>query len=139
MNSFEVPSQITLSSKSSSSVLAPQMSTISLSPRASSPFPQHELDCSGFNGMTPSPSLVSAPDHSLSSRNCKPKMHHERTSSGMISGWGSALSRSRCANNLASLGSSRSSRSGNSTSTRQIPPYGTGPNEGWGYFADTQS
>eukprot|EP00584_Thalassiosira_punctigera_P009233 CAMPEP_0172534292 /NCGR_PEP_ID=MMETSP1067-20121228/6713_1 /TAXON_ID=265564 ORGANISM="Thalassiosira punctigera, Strain Tpunct2005C2" /NCGR_SAMPLE_ID=MMETSP1067 /ASSEMBLY_ACC=CAM_ASM_000444 /LENGTH=90 /DNA_ID=CAMNT_0013319069 /DNA_START=226 /DNA_END=498 /DNA_ORIENTATION=+ len=84
--------------------------------------------------MSPSPSLASLSVSSLSSKEQdetgehassvpSPKMLNRRS--------GSALSRTKGVRNLSSLGGACVE---SSTAKRQIPPYGTGPNEGWGHF-----
>ena len=83
-------------------------------------FPQDfELDCSGFDGLGPSPSYASASSfNSLSSASQR------------------GLSRSRCVNNLSSLGCPSSEAS----DARQVSShYASGPNQGYGYFVDTPS
>lgn len=74
-----------------------------------------EYDCSRFEAMTPAPSFSFTP---------------ERRRSG--------LSRSRCVDNLSSLGESFSSQtSEGSASSRDVAP--PCANAGWGYFVDTPS
>lgn len=104
----------------------------------------YELDCSKFDcgGLSPStPSLASLSYNSLASQESSLSQQSSSTlsSQGNINGWGSTLSRSRCVHNLSALGCSSSADVGVSTrSARDIPPYESTPNEGWGYYADTR-
>ena len=137
MNSIELAYKLgRISMDSSSSSVPPPPASLSSSSSMSSSLP-YELDCTRFEGMSPSPSLVSSSYGSLSSQE-EPQGYKSQSSSprGMTKGWGITLSRSQCVHNLSSLGSACSE---SSTSTRQISPYGSGPNEGWGYFVDTRS
>mmetsp|Transcript_12032 Transcript_12032/g.21413 ORF Transcript_12032/g.21413 Transcript_12032/m.21413 type:complete len:139 (-) Transcript_12032:260-676(-) len=137
MNSIELAYKLgRISMDSSSSSVPPPPASLSSSSSMSSSLP-YELDCTGFEGMSPSPSSASSSYGSLSSQE-EPQGYESQSSlsRGMSKGWGSTLSRSRCVHNLASLGSTCSE---SSTSTRQVPPYGTGLNEGWGHFVDSRS
>lgn len=108
---------------------------------SSSPY---ELDCSRFDSMSSTASLsyssfsTSSYSSSSSSRQEQPQGHQLIPSSpsprGMIKGWGSAMSRTRCMNSLSSLASTSSFGSGFCSESSQPTP-----NEGWGYFADTPS
>ena len=119
MNSLELAYQLTrMSIDYSSSVPTPpeMLSDASMSYSSAGEF---ELDCYQFDSMTPASSFNSMEQES--SRN----------------GWGSnGLSRSRCAHNLSTLGSSSSA---DSLSLRQIPSHESRPNGGWGYYVDTPS
>ena len=110
-----------------------------------SSYTSYELDCSKFDwgGLSPStPSLASLSFNSLASQasSLSQQSSSTITSQGNINnGWGSTLSRSRCVHNLSALGCSSSADVGVSTrSARDIPPYESTPNEGWGYYADTR-
>ena len=137
MNSIELAYKLgRISMDSSSGSVPPPPASLSSSSSMSSSLP-YELDCTGFEDMSPSPSSALSSYGSLSSQE-EPQGYESQSSlsRGMSKGWGSTLSRSRCVHNLASLGSACSE---SSTSTRQIPPYGTGTNEGYGYFVDSRS
>ena len=126
-----------MSVDSSSSSVPPPPASLSSSSSASSSLP-YELDCTGFDGMSSSPSLASLSSYGSLSSQDEPQGHESQSSSprGMTKGWGSTMSRSRCVHNLSTLGSACSE---SSISPRQISSFGTGPNEGWGYYVDTRS
>lgn len=97
----------------------------------------YELDCTRFGGAMPSNSSESSLESQagLSETPCETK-----TGRGLVKGWGSALSRSRCLNDLSSLGSASSDSS--TSSKRRRTSYVAGPNatrDSWGYFVDTLS
>mmetsp|Transcript_18285 Transcript_18285/g.32229 ORF Transcript_18285/g.32229 Transcript_18285/m.32229 type:complete len:140 (+) Transcript_18285:50-469(+) len=137
MNHIESAYQFgAMSVDSSSSSVPPPPASLSSSSSASSSL-SYELDCTGFDGRSSSPSLASSSYGSLSSQD-EPQGHESQSSSprGMTKGWGSTMSRSRCVHNLSTLGSACSE---SSISARQVSSFGTGPSEGWGYYVDTRS
>jgi hypothetical protein len=111
--------------------------------------PPTTLDCSGFDksssfGSTfsfaseSSQNLPSSPQH-LPAYQPHPSMQvqQQQFNSGLVKGFGSSLSRSRCVTNLSSLGSVASETSIPLQSSRPTH-YESGPNEGsWGYFVDS--
>lgn len=88
----------------------------------------YEFDCTKFAILSSSTcsTTVASSVSSLSTQ--------ESLESGLIKGWGSTLSRSRCVNNLSALGSVASE-----SSIQRCPSgYKSNPNEAaWGYFVDT--
>ncbi|KAL7525394.1 hypothetical protein ACHAWF_001339 [Thalassiosira exigua] len=80
---------------------------------SSSSSDEFELDSSGFDGFTSSPSFASSANSLSSAEDNR------------------LLSRSRCVHNLSALG-----RSSSSDSFGTMQP-SSGPNKGWGYFVDT--
>jgi hypothetical protein len=131
-NSFDFNYQMRRLSVGSSGSIPPPPASLSASVMSFSSAESHEFehDCSRFAAMTPA-----------SSFNFLSASHYATERRMVNQGWGSGgLSRSRCVNNLSSLGDSFSSASDNSDgSSRQIPSYEAGPNAGWGYFVDTPS
>jgi hypothetical protein len=131
-NSFDFDYQMRGLSIGSSGSIPPPPAILSASVMSFSSAESHEFehDCSRFAAMTPA-----------SSFNFLSASHYATERRMVNQGWGSGgLSRSRCVNNLSSLGDSFSSASDNSDgSSRQIPSYEAGPNAGWGYFVDTPS
>eukprot|EP00571_Detonula_confervacea_P006555 CAMPEP_0172329858 /NCGR_PEP_ID=MMETSP1058-20130122/61097_1 /TAXON_ID=83371 /ORGANISM="Detonula confervacea, Strain CCMP 353" /LENGTH=125 /DNA_ID=CAMNT_0013047051 /DNA_START=121 /DNA_END=501 /DNA_ORIENTATION=+ len=125
MNSLEITHQLRRIFMDSKHCASPPPESLSSS------LCPHELDRSGLDGMSPSPSLASS-YNSLSSQ----ESQSSYASRGVSTGLCSTLSRSRCVNNLSSLCSTSSECT---SSSRQIPPYESGPNEGYGYFIDTSS
>ena len=85
-----------------------------------------EFDASSFD------SFMLTPASSVSSFGSVTSLLQHQNSQGSIKGFGSAISRSRCANNLSSLGSASSHQG-------YMPRHNvSGPNEGsWGYFVDS--
>ena len=139
MNTLDFTYQTTMIGSSSSPLPPPSTSLASsYCDESSSADIPYELECSKFDTMTPSyPSLASF--NSLSSDISQDyPSRRPQVESGMIKGFGSTLSRSRCVHNLSSLGSV-SSFERNTRCTSSIPKYGSGPNEGYGYFVDTPS
>ncbi|KAL3822556.1 hypothetical protein ACHAXA_007667 [Cyclostephanos tholiformis] len=111
-----------LAIESSDSIPHPPASLSESMMRFTSPEPQEfEYDCSRFVAMTPASSFDFSSERRMGGR-----------------GWGSSgLSRSRCVNNLSSLGNSFSYTSDSCvSSSRQVS---SEPNAGWGYFVDTPS
>lgn len=99
-----------------SSALPPASLSASMVSAADSQDFELDFDCSGFDAMSPAPSYGSF-------------------SSQSSAGWGNGgLSRSRCVNNLSSLGSASSADVGVGSARQMHAP---GPNAGWGYFVDT--
>lgn len=98
-------------------------------PPLSTSSPSYELDCSRFDML---PSSATSSVSSLSSMNQAPTSNGR----GMIKGWGSAISRSRCVDNLSSLGRSSSSDSSLSR-PRHYEANAVGPAGSWGYFVDS--
>lgn len=105
----------------------------------------YEMDCSSFD-MLPSSRAPSIGSTSSSSQ-FQPTSHHHQHSmhyhqyqhqphqlnNGLVKGFRSTLSRSRCISDLSSLGST-SSISSRASQMHQ----GSSPNEGgWGYFVDS--
>ena len=132
-NSFDFDYQMRrLSIGSSDSVPPPPASLCSsMMSFTSADLQEFEHDCSRFPTVMPSPSSkFLSTSHFANAR---------RTGNQV---WGSGgLSRSRCVNNLSSLGDSFSSASENSVgSSIRISSYeAVPPNAGWGYFVDTPS
>ena len=125
MSSLEIAYQLRrLTMDSSSSSVPPPPESLCSSSISS---PSHcELDlCSRFNDMSQLPPLTPSPScYSMSSQ----ESQGQSESTGSIKGWGSTISRSRCFNNLSSLGCAAPE----SSLSREISTC----NEGWGYFAD---
>lgn len=96
--------------------------TLSASTQSSSS-QDYELDSSMFDVMSAS--------SSFGSQSSLPQHNGNR----MVKGWGSALSRSRCVNNLSSLGSASSESSARISQPR--PHNANIGSPGWGYYADT--
>mmetsp|Transcript_7832 Transcript_7832/g.16951 ORF Transcript_7832/g.16951 Transcript_7832/m.16951 type:complete len:136 (-) Transcript_7832:410-817(-) len=134
MNSVELAYQLrrmsidSSSSSSSSSVPPPpeMLSAATMSYSSADTAQEFELDCSRFDGLSPTVSCASSFDSLSSSR---------RAAEWGTGGGG--LSRSRCANNLSSLCSAFPS--GGARLARQTSSYESGPNASWGYFVDTPS
>jgi len=88
---------------------------------------QFEFDCTKFTNLSSSicSTTVASSISSLSTQ--------DSMGSGLIKGWGSTLSRSRCVSNLSALGSVASE-----SSIPRRSGYESNPNEAaWGYFVDT--
>ena len=118
------------SSSDSSSFSSPQEM---LSASASMMSDEFDFDCSSFDIFAPSPSLASSFGSLASAQ------QHTTRQAMINQDWGSdsAMARSRCVNNLSTLGSASSS-SDSLGSTYQTPSScaSTGPNA-WGYYVDT--
>lgn len=116
MNSLELAYQMRrLSVDSGSSSLAPPPALASSADMGSFPA-DFELDCSGFDNLTPATSYASMSSGSLSSAS-----HN-------------GLSRSRCVHNLSSLGCDAAE------DYRPVASYASRSNEpAWGYYVDTPS
>jgi hypothetical protein len=131
-NSSAFDHQMRMLSIGSSGSIPPPPASLSASMMSfsSAESQEFEHDCCRFAAITPTSSL-----------NLLSSIHHATARRMGNQEWGSGgLSRSRCVNNLSSLGDSFSSASDNSVgSSRQIPSYEAGPNAGWGYFVDTPS
>lgn len=131
MNSVELAYQLrklstaSLSSCDSSVPSSEMMSASMMSDDFDGPAHQFELDCSGFNGFSPTSSCATSFNSLLSA-------HH-----AMDQGFKGGLSKSRCAHNLSALCDSSSISS--MPLTRQTQSYESAPHAGWGYYVDTPS
>ena len=88
---------------------------------------EYEFDCSKFS-LPPSSICSTTVASSVSSLSTL-----DSSDSGLIKGWGSTLSRSRCVSNLSALGNVASE-----TSIPRIATFESNRHEAsWGYYVDT--